>query len=431
MREDFLHYLWKFKKFDFLHASTTDGESLLLVETGLHNQHEAGPDFFNAKLRIGDQLWAGNVEIHLKSGDWYLHNHHLDPLYDNVILHVVWEHDMEVFRKDNSKIPCLILKGLVYKDALANYQKLLQHKKHYWINCEPDFSSFPQFMVANWLDRLYVERLEEKSEMIRALLEVTTNDWEAVLFLLLSKNFGLNVNGEAFLSMVRSFPFSVVRKLNTPFQLEALFYGQFGMLEDNLEEPYHKELKQEYDFLVHKFRLNREAVLPVNFFRLRPNNFPTIRLSQLANLYGLRKDLFMLLVEQNDLQKIYEIFRVETSEFWRTHYSFEKRSANRMKRITKEFVDLILINTVVPLKFSYFTQRGDSKLDDLFQLMHQLPKENNGIIQKFNKLRPGSAENALHSQALLHLKRNYCDKNKCLQCQLGVYLLNKQPTNNA
>src|SRR5699024_6868368 len=178
---------------------------------------------------------------------------------------------------------------------------------------------------------------------------VTTNDWEAVLFLLLSKNFGLNVNGEAFLSMVRSFPFSVVRKLNTPFQLEALFYGQFGMLEDNLEEPYHKELKQEYDFLVHKFRLNREAVLPVNFFRLRPNNFPTIRLSQLANLYGLRKDLFMLLVEQNDLQKIYEIFRVETSEFWRTHYSFEKRSANRMKRITKEFVDLILINTVVPL----------------------------------------------------------------------------------
>ena len=199
MQEDFLHYIWKHKKFEISNLKTTNNEMVSIISVGTHNQN-TGPDFFNAQINIAEQLWAGNVEIHVKSSDWFLHNHETDSNYDNVILHVVWEHDTDVFRKDNSNIPTLEIKQYVSKEALNNYEKLFS-KSQKWINCEQDFSSVDDFIVNNWLERLYFERLERKSEIIKQLLSDSKNDWEAVLFKMLTKNFGLKVNGDSFLQL--------------------------------------------------------------------------------------------------------------------------------------------------------------------------------------------------------------------------------------
>jgi len=425
MKEDFLHYLWQFKKFDFLHAETTNGEPLQFFQTGTHNQHNSGPDFFNAKLKIGDQTWAGNVEIHLKSSDWYAHHHETDSAYDNVILHVVWEHDVEVCRKDNSPIPTLTLKTLVHKNALRNYRELLGVHQRKWINCEADFPDFPDFEIENWLERLFIERLERKAKDIHRILEDTTKDWEGTLFRLLAKNFGLNVNGDAFLSMARSIPFSKLRKIRKVSQMEALFFGQIGALDKPGNQPYYQQLQQEYRYLKQKLKLSRKGVLPVSYFRLRPQNFPTIRLSQLAVLCSADKRLFYDLIETDDLKKIKARFSVETSPFWKTHYTFEKESRPKRKRLSKNFVDLLVINTIVPLKFCYFKEKGKLDFEKLYSLMRELPAEKNRIVKGFDNLRPGTAEHALDSQALIQLKREYCDKNRCLHCNLGLKLLQK------
>lgn len=422
MQEDFLHYLWKYKKFDFTNAQTSDGQSVVLVDTGIHN-HNSGPDFFNAKIQIGDQLWAGNVEIHLRASDWYFHRHETDSNYDNVILHVVWEDDIEVYRKNNSIIPSLALSSLVDRNLLDKYQKLLTSREK-WINCENNFDSVEDFKLRHWLERVYFERLENKAKLIGEMLKASENNWEAVLFSLLAKNFGLNVNGDAFLSMAQSFDFSVLQKnALESLKLEALFFGQAGLLEEEISEAYFIDLKQQYRFLSHKYKLNNEQVIRPKFFRLRPDNFPYIRLSQLASLYHIHKNLFSEIIRTKELEEIYQVFDVGTSEFWNTHYSFKKSHEKRTKKISRSFVDLVVINTVVPLKFSYAKETGREPEEEILNILERIKPESNRIIEGFNKLRPGSATNALESQALLQLKNNYCDLNKCLNCEIGAGLL--------
>lgn len=425
MNEDFLHYLWKFKKFNFLEAFSDKGEKIELQSVGTHNTTASGPDFFNARLKIDGQTWAGNVEIHISSSDWYAHNHQVDKAYDNVILHVVWEHDVEVFRRDNSVIPCLELKALTPQYALKNYRDLLAAKKD-WINCAQDFSSFSEFKLQNWLERLYVERLEKKYSLIDELLQASKNDWEAVLFQLLAKNFGLNKNGAVFLKMAQSFPFRIVRKSTSSKELEALFLGQLNLLTPQSESPYEQELIQHYRFLTQKHKLTAIDREP-QFFRLRPVNFPTIRLSQLAQLYTTSKNLFSNVLNEWEPSKIHDLLKVSTSAFWEEHYTFKKQSRFKNKRITKSFTNLILINTVVPLKFAFYKKQGRVEIDKLFSLMRELPCEKNSITKGFDKLRKGVASNALVGQALIQLKPNYCDKNKCLQCNLGIELLKRTP----
>ena len=423
MQEDFLHYIWKYKKFNALNLQTTQQHAISIVNAGFHN-HNAGPDFFNAQLKINNQLWAGNVEIHIKSSDWYVHNHETDIAYDNVILHVVWEHDTEVFRKDNSQIPTLELKDIVSQTALQSYNKLFA-KTQKWINCEKDFAEVDDFTFKNWLERLYFERLERKSLEIEELLKQSANNWEAVLFKLLSKNFGLKVNGEAFLSLANSFDFSVIRKNQSKLMsLEALFFGQLGLLDNDVQDAYFLELKNEYHFLSNKFKLLQEGVSPLQFFRLRPPNFPTIRLSQLANLYHENQNLFSNVIEANSLIDLYKLFTVRTSQFWETHFTFNKTAKQSIKKTTKAFIDLLLINTIIPLKFSYAKHQGKTINEEIVMLMHQLDSEKNSIIEKFNSLKMVS-NSALHSQALLQLKNEYCNKNKCLQCAVGNSLLNQ------
>ncbi|TXE15752.1 DUF2851 family protein [Psychroserpens burtonensis] len=423
MKEDFLHYLWLHKKLDILHLKTTHHECLEIVSVGQHN-HNSGPDFFNGQIRIGEQLWAGNIEIHIKSSDWFVHGHEQDPAYDNVILHVVYEHDTDIFRHDNSAIPTLELKKFIDSSLLDNYYKLFSSKKK-WINCEQDFPNVDEFTLKNWQERLYFERLERKSKTIEGLLKVSKNDWEAVLFKLLAKNFGLKVNGASFASIANSIEFSTVRKSSSKLeQLEALVFGQAGLLEKDSNTSYYETLQEEYKFLKQKFQLNTQGVVDVRFFRLRPPNFPTIRLSQLANLYHKEQQLFSRVISAENLSEIYMLFEVSTSPFWKTHYTFDKESKQSNKKVTKAFVDLLLINTILPIKFCYAKQNGEANDETLLEIVNAIATEKNSIIDGFSQLKH-KPKSALESQAFIQLKTEYCDKNKCLQCAIGNTLLTK------
>ncbi len=420
MQEDFLHYVWKFKQFDILNIVTTIGESLNIINSGQHNIN-SGPDFFNAKLEINDQLWAGNVEVHVKSSDWYMHNHETDHAYDNVILHVVWEHDVEVLRKDETEIPTLVLKDIVNTSALKSYQNLFR-KSDTWINCENQVSTVDDFVINNWNERLYVERLQQKASLIEERFKFTNGNWEAVLFQLLAKNFGLKVNGDAFLQLAQQIDFSIVRKLqHKPLSLEALLFGQANLLESDIQDVYYLKLKEEYSYLKKKFRLS-ESQVNFQFFRLRPNNFPTIRLSQFINLYVKFQSVFIEVIQLKQLKDMYAFFEVGANDYWQNHYTFGKNSTKSVKKLTKSFIDLLVINTIVPIQFSYQKYIGKPNTEALLELVQQLKAEKNSIADKFGTLIKVK-KTALESQAFLQLKTNYCVKNKCLQCAIGNAVL--------
>ncbi len=423
MQEDFLHYLWKHKKFDFKTLKSEGGEAIEILSVGEHNLN-SGPDFFNAKLKIGEQLWAGNVEIHVKSSDWFLHHHEKDKAYDNVILHVVWEYDTDVFRKNNTVISTLNLKTYLPTELINNYKNLFS-KQNTWINCENDFASINDFTLNNWLERLYFERLERKATTIELLLKESKNDWEGVLFKMLAKNFGLKVNGDSFLSLANSVDFSIIRKVQSNQQtLEALFFGQAGLLDDDIQNGYYQALVNDYSFLKQKFQIENDSVLPLQFFRLRPPNFPTIRLSQLASLYHQHYNLFSKMITIKTLDGFYDLFKLNTSTFWVSHYTFQKESKLSTKTISKSFIDLLLINTILPIKFCYAKQKGETIDDAILELISKIKSEKNNIVDAYHRLKPIS-KSALQSQSLIQLKTEYCDKNKCLKCAVGNILLSK------
>lgn len=423
MEEAFLHYLWKFKKFDFINARTTEGEETTIIQSGTLNDN-SGPDFLNSKISIGGQVWAGNVEIHLKSSFWFAHGHQSDKAYDNVILHVVWEHDREVYRKDRSKIPVLELKQLVPKNSLQVYNNLFSKNNSNWINCESNFMHFETFLIDNWLERLFIERLEQKAEFAFSELKKSGQDWEEVTFRLLAKNFGLNINGDAFLSMATATPIQVLRKVaSDSLKMEALLFGQAKLLEKEEGDPYFFKLKNEYYFLKRKFNLSNIGVVDPKFFRLRPDNFPTIRLAQLAAVYASEQNMFSKIIAVKTIEEIKSVFDVVPSDYWGSHYKFNKESKRINKGTSNSFLALIVVNTIIPIKFCFAKQQGRNVEDEIFELASSLKLENNKIIKGFNDLRKGTAKNSLHSQGLLQLKKEYCDKNRCLSCSLGNKLL--------
>ena len=420
MKEDFLHYLWKFKKFDTINLKTSNEEEITIINVGQYLEL-AGPDFFNAQITIGNQKWAGNVEIHLKSSDWYVHHHERDSAYENVILHVVWENDTEIFRSNNTEIPVLELKKYVEKATVANYQSLLSPKS--WIFCEKQIKDINEFTFKNWQERLFFERLERKSKPIFELLEQTNSDWEAVLFILLAKNFGLNTNGEIFMKIAHSIPFSIIRKESFEVEnLEALLLGTAGLLDSEKEDNYFKDLKFRYYYLLHKYQIEKNFIEPVQFFKHRPDNFPTIRLSQLANLYHSQQNLFSKISTVSSLVNTYRIFEVSASEYWQNHYQFDKDSPKKKKALSKSFIDLLVINTIIPLQFAYAKSQGKEVSEDLICLVNEVAPEKNAIIDKFSSFGIKS-KNAFETQSLLQLKNEYCNKSKCLECAVGMELL--------
>ena len=420
MKEDFLHYVWQYKKFDFSNLTTAAGELLTITNCGNYLQ-QTGPDFFNAQIVIGNQKWAGNIEIHIKSSDWYLHHHEKDSNYDNVILHVVWEHDTPVFRKNNSEIPVLELKKYVSKEILENYKALTSPKA--WIYCESQIANIDKFVFKNWQERLFIERLERKYIPIEQLLLETENDWEAILFCMLAKNFGLNTNGETFLKIAKSIPFSIVRKESYEVtNLESLLFGTANLFPVDVQDNYTKDLKKRFEYIFQKYRLKKVIIEPVQFFKHRPDNFPTIRLAQLAMLYHKNHNLFSKVIVAKTLKELHQLFGISISDYWQTHYQFDKESLKKKKQFSKSFVDLLVINTIVPVQFAYAKSQGKEASDSLLDLLREVAAEKNIIIEKFSNFGI-KAKNAFETQSLLQLKNEYCNHSKCLQCAVGIQLL--------
>lgn len=420
MKESFLHYIWKYKKFDFINLKTVNNERLTILNSGQFTELQ-GPDFFNAQITIDQQKWAGNIEIHIKSSDWYAHRHELDSNYDNVILHVVWEHDVNIFRADNNVLPVLVLKDFVTKETIDSYINLSSKKS--WIYCENDLKTVPEFVIKNWQERLFFERLERKSIEINVLLEKSNNDWEAVLFLMLAKNFGLNTNGFSFLEIASKITFQVIRKESFELEnIEALLFGFAGLLQSEKEDVYYNDLKFRFLYLVNKHQLDISVLQNVTFFKHRPDNFPTIRLSQFANLLHVHQNLFSKIINENDLSVLYNLFKINVSQYWKSHYQFDILSPEKSKKLSQSFTDLVVINSIIPLKFAFAKHNSQDINEDLIVILDKIKPENNGIVNKFSSFGL-SSKSAFETQSLLQLKSQYCDHNKCLDCAIGIELL--------
>jgi hypothetical protein len=420
MREDFIHYLWKFKKLSGQELKTTEGKEIVIKSLGTHNFF-SGPDFFNGRVEIDGQDWAGNIEMHVKASDWYMHGHDEDPAYDNVILHVVWMHDAEITRRDGINIPVLEVSQYVDHDLVQSYRQLFAVKNDQFINCESQFSSIDTFKRDQWLEKLFFERLELKSDRIKHMLEQKNNDWEAAFFQLLARSFGTKTNADAFEQLASSMEQPVVRKLaKDAFQLESALLGQAGLLDVMKKDIYYQELFDEYAFAKAKHQL-QPSLTPMKFFRLRPANYPTVRISQLARLYQNNPMLFGEVLLAKSRTDIHQLFDVKAAKYWSTHHVFDKETDEREKILTSDFIDLLIINCIVPIKFMHARFMGNDKMEELLDLMYELKPEKNTIITGFKKL--FKVENALQTQSLLQLKPNYCDVNKCLSCDIGVSLL--------
>lgn len=423
MKEDFLYYIWQYKLFSKTHLFTSNGLSLFVRKAGTKN-FNTGPDFLNAQIEIDGQLWAGNVEMHVKSSDWYLHNHEKDINYDAVILHVVWEDDATIFMKNNKPLTTLVLNDYVDRLRLDNYYKLTYNSTSF-IPCESQIKYVDGFILNNWLERLYFERLETKSTVINEVLRTNNNDFEATFFQLIARNFGLKINADAFLQLAKSVDFSIVRKVRFDLKkLTALLFGQAGFLEEDFDSDYYKSLKIEYVYLRHKYQLKTIDRNNFQFFRMRPNNFPTIRIAQFASLFNQHQGLFSKIQTLNSKDDFYDLFRVGVDDFWKEHYSFNSKSKKTTKMLTKSFIDLLLINTIIPLKFVYLKQKGDSIQNETLNLIQQISPEKNKIITRYSDLNI-SSQNAMDSQALLTLKNDYCSKKRCLNCAIGNSILNR------
>ena len=419
MKEEFLHYIWKYKLYKNDNLIDQNQEKIEILKQGTHN-FDSGPDFFNAKIKINETIWAGNVEVHVNSSDWYAHNHHKDKAYDNVILQVVYNHDKDIVRTNGQPIPTLEIK--FDKELLNNYESLI--KSEYWISCQNDIRKVDSFTIQNWLEKLTIERLEEKSERINELLKQTNNSWETAFYFQLARNFGFKLNSDPFELLAKSLPLACLAKHKDDLsQIEALLFGQAGFLNDESGDDYYERLKKEYQYLQKKFRLKPIEKHLWKFLRSRPGNFPSVRIAQFAMLIYKSTALFSKILETKTINDFYKLFIVKPSDYWENHYVFNKGSIKKSKTIGKSAVDIILINTIVPFLFIYGKAKGIQNLQDRsISLLESLKPEKNSIITKWNDLGI-NASNAFDTQALIQLKNNYCNPKKCLNCQIGNYII--------
>ena len=415
MREEFLYYIWENRLTD-KDLNTTEGEAVDIVATGYRNT-DSGPDYLEAKIRIGDKLWAGHVEIHVKSSDWNRHGHQNDKAYKNVILHVVFENDMHV-----NEIPTLELKGHFDESLFAQYQRLISSKT--WIPCEKSIAKAPVFTRLSWLDRIAVERLESKSETVTKILEANQFDWEDALYKLLMRYFGLKVNNEAFEYLANILPFKTLLKhADNLLQVEAMLMGCAGFLEYDFTEEYPLLLKREFAVMHAKFNLLAMPAERWRFLRLRPSNFVTIRLAQMAQLIHKNGCLFSKIKAAKDTAEVKTLFDVEASEYWKTHYRFEVPAESKPKHLGNTTADVLIINAVTPLLFCYGKlHKDESVCDTAIQFLEDTEAEDNTVIRHYAQCGV-KAENAMQTQALLHLYNMYCKRKRCLECRIGNVLL--------
>ena len=404
---------------------TTTGEPVEVIDAGLPNTN-AGPDFFNAKLKIGSTLWVGNIEVHTLASDWMRHGHDKDAAYDNVILHVEETVDCEVFRANGVPVPQL---QLPCPDPVRQRYDELSHAEIY-PPCYSILSSLPKLTVHSWLSALQVERFEQKARVIATRLERCNNHWEDVFFITLARNFGFGLNGDAFEAWASRLPFRAIDKHRDDlFQVEAFFFGQAGLLDEELPDAdgYYLKLQKEFRYLQHKFELSVPMTATQwRFLRLRPGNFPHVRLAQLANLYYKERSLFSRIMEADTLEAVRKLLTVTTSPYWEEHFNFRKVSSSREKQVGKNAQNLIIINTVIPFLYAYGLHKADELLcERATGFLESLKAEDNHIIRHWSGAGlPVST--AADSQALLQLQKEYCDKKDCLRCRFGFEYLRRK-----
>ncbi|MBS3806924.1 MAG: DUF2851 family protein [Bacteroidales bacterium] len=418
--EKFLHYLWKHRLFSEAELFTQSGDQVEVIQVGQHNP-DAGPDFQNARIRIGTTIWVGNVEIHIHASDWYHHGHGHDKAYDNVVLQVVLNNNQPVRRTNNELIPTAEL--LFDNELFMHYRQLLENES--WIPCEKKLPEVDRSIIDFWLSRLTIERLEHKSHEIEQSLRESQNNWESAFYRKLARNFGFKVNAEPFELLARSLPLKhLTRHKDNLFQLEALFFGQAGFLQQKrLDDPYHMKLFDEYLYLRKKFQLKPIEKHLWRFARLRPVNFPTVRIAQFCALMHRSDRLFSNILEKRQIRELKHLLDVEPSSYWHTHYGFHKTSTRKIKRLGSEAFQNLIINTLVPFLFVYgIKQNIPSYKERALDLLLELDPEKNSIIRRWSALGI-DAPNAYHSQALLELKNNYCNHRRCLDCQIGNHIL--------
>jgi hypothetical protein len=424
MKEDFLHFIWKHKLYQEESLFTDEGEPLQIVHPGQHNTH-SGPDFFDARIRIGETLWAGNIEIHLKASDWNRHGHQNDPAYRNTILHVVEISDIKVYNDLGFAVPVLVIKWPLWIEN--NYEMLIRN--HDWIGCASQLYQIDPFRIKFFINGIVIERLKQKMDAISSILSETKEDWGETFYCMLARSFGLRENVLPFEMVARSLPQSILaRHHDSLFQIEALLFGQAGLLGDELfGDEYYIELRKEYRFLAIKYGL-----LPVpghlwKFMRMHPGNFPTIRLAQFAALIHHSRGLFSAVIEAASLDDLNHLFAVTASDYWDNHYSFNKPSVNRKKVFGNQIFSLIVINVVVPFYFLYGDNQNKLILKDrALGILEQMPPERNSFISRWAGVGIIAA-NALESQALLQLQHNYCEPRRCLDCTIGHKIIMHEP----
>lgn len=420
--EQLLHYVWKHKIFPLKELKTTTGQQVEVIDTGLANT-DAGPDFFNAKLKLDGVLWIGNIEIHERSSDWFKHGHHADTGYNSVILHIASEIDTEISRSNGERIPQI---QLICPEAVrTNYKELLETDSY--PPCYRIIPSLPPFTAHSWMTALQMERFEQKATLLNERLKRCQGNWEDAFFITLARNFGFGLNGDAFETWAHRLPFRAVDKhRNDLFQIEAIFFGQAGMLEDSDGDGYYLRLKKEYTYLQHKFELIPMDASLWRFLRLRPANFPHIRIAQLACLYHRAYGLLSRIMETETLQGVRDILKGGTSEYWLTHYTFGGSSPSRPKTLSNTSLDLLIINTVVTFLYAYGLHKGNRVLcARAGSFLEELKAENNYITRMWEQCGM-KASNAADSQALIQLKKEYCDKKKCLYCRIGYEYLKRK-----
>ena len=416
--EELLYYIWTHKLFTRYPLKTVEGLSITVVDIGLRNR-DSGPDFFNAKIIIDGILWVGNVEMHSHSSSWYAHKHHLNRAYDSTILHVVAVADREIYRTTGEVIPQLILPLVDELRTKLDYlTKTIAQPR-----CFNYLAQLDSFTIQSWLSALHIERLEEKCLRILLLLKNPLYQWRDVFFITLARNFGFGLNGEVFERWAMKLPFRAIDKhRDSLLQVESFFFGIAGLLEANYRDVYVNELQKEYLFLKTKFNF-KSTDFSWQLAKLRPGNFPHLRIAQLAMLYHEGEVLLNQIIGVTDINDFYRLFNLKQSSYWETHYLFDKSTIKRKHQVSKRTVDLLIVNSVIPFLYALGKVREDDVLlERTFLLMQQLKPENNYITRVWEQVGVKS-KSAIDSQGLIQLQKEYCDKKKCLYCRIGYYYL--------
>lgn len=418
MNEKLLQYLWNYKIFKSFDFKDMQGNSIEILDFGTLNQN-AGPDYLNAKIKIGNLIFAGNIELHLRSSDWIFHQHSGNPDFENIILHVVFQHDSEIDELSQKNIPTLELKNFIDSKILAKHENLLSENQ--FIPCEKIFDA--EKIPFAFAEENLLQKLNEKSQEIEQSLQKFKNNYEAVLFHYLAYAFGLKVNAQIFKQMAESINFRIIQKVSqNQIQLESLFFGKANWLENPQDETT-KIWKKEYDFLKLKFQLSDITFNP-KFLRLRPQNFPTIRLSQLANLYHFHTNLFSRIIKAKSIIEVYKIFgNVKASDYWNHHFNFGKISTvENEKKLTKDFIDLLLLNAILPIKYTYHKNNREEIAEEILEFYLKISAEKNVITENWKSLKV-PIKSSLESQAYIYHFKNFCTNKKCLNCSIGLKLL--------